>query len=117
MSKDSKTDKSFPEKFKRLFRFERGSVPGNREIRLTEELRAELGSDSPTSTRMKAIKELNELLATKKLEEVSNKDNYYESNKGMRILYAARCSLVVLHVFGTNLVCLLMVQVWLSLEY
>lgn len=69
MSKDAKTDKSFPEKFKRWFRLERGNIPGNREIRLTEELRAELGSESPTSTRMKAIKELNELLASRKLEE------------------------------------------------
>lgn len=69
MSKDSKTEKSFPEKFKRWFRLERGNIPGNREIRLTEELRAELGSESPTPTRIKAIKELDELLATKKLEE------------------------------------------------
>ncbi|KAK7072510.1 hypothetical protein SK128_014842, partial [Halocaridina rubra] len=72
MSKDSKPEKSFPEKFKRWFRLERGNVPGNREIRLTDELRAELGRESPTSTRIKAIKELNELLTTRRLEENGN---------------------------------------------
>ncbi|XP_047476530.1 tuberin-like isoform X2 [Penaeus chinensis] len=69
MSKDSKAERSFPERLKRWFRLDRGNVTGSREIRLTEELRAELGPESLTSTRIKAIKELNEVLASKKIEE------------------------------------------------
>lgn len=70
MSKDSKAERSFPERLKRWFRLDRGNVTGSREIRLTEELRAELGPESLTSTRIKAIKELSEVLASKKIEEV-----------------------------------------------
>ncbi|XP_069978306.1 tuberin isoform X7 [Penaeus vannamei] len=69
MSKDSKAERSFPERLKRWFRLDRGNVTGSREIRLTEELRAELGPESLTSTRIKAIKELSEVLASKKIEE------------------------------------------------
>lgn len=70
MSKDSKPEKSFPERLKRWFKLERGNVPGNREIRLTEELKYELSKESPISVRLKAIRELNEVLMSKKLEEV-----------------------------------------------
>lgn len=70
MSKDSKGDKSFPERLKRWFKLERGNFPGNRDIRLSEELKYELSSDAPVPVRIKAIRELHELLASKKLEEV-----------------------------------------------
>lgn len=71
MSKDSKGDKSFPERLKRWFKIERGNAPGVRDIRLTEELRLELSSDSPAPVRLKAIRELTEVLASRRLEEVS----------------------------------------------
>lgn len=70
MSKDSKGDKSFPERLKRWFKIERGNAPGVRDIRLTEELKLELSSDSPVLVRLKAIRELTEVLATRRLEEV-----------------------------------------------
>lgn len=70
MSKDSKGDKSFPERLKRWFKIERGNAPGVRDIRLTEELKLELSSESPAAVRLKAIKELNEVLASRRLEEV-----------------------------------------------
>ncbi|XP_050694251.1 tuberin-like isoform X2 [Eriocheir sinensis] len=69
MSKDSKGDKSFPERLKRWFKIERGNAPGVRDIRLTEELKLELSSDSPVLVRLKAIRELTEVLATRRLEE------------------------------------------------
>lgn len=69
MSKDSKGDKSFPERLKRWFKIERGNAPGVRDIRLTEELKLELSSDSPAPVRLKAIRELTEVLASKRLEE------------------------------------------------
>ncbi|KAG0720159.1 Tuberin [Chionoecetes opilio] len=69
MSKDSKGDKSFPERLKRWFKLERGNAPGVRDIRLTEELRLELSSDSPAAVRLKAIRELTEVLASRRLEE------------------------------------------------
>lgn len=71
MSKDSKGEKSFPERLKRWFKLERGNLPGSRDIRITDELKIELSNESPASIRIKAIKELNEVLASKKLEEVS----------------------------------------------
>ncbi|XP_071526638.1 tuberin-like [Panulirus ornatus] len=67
MSKDSRY--SFPERLKRWLKSECGNVPLNQHITLTEELRAELSSKSPASTRIKAIKELDELMSTRKLEE------------------------------------------------
>ncbi|KAK4309742.1 hypothetical protein Pmani_018669 [Petrolisthes manimaculis] len=69
MSKDSKGDKSFPERLKRWFKLERGNFPGNRDIRLSEELKYELSSEAPVSVRIKAIRELHELLVSRKLEE------------------------------------------------
>ncbi|XP_071526636.1 tuberin-like [Panulirus ornatus] len=69
MSKDSKGEKSFPERLKRWFKLERGNLPGSRDIRITDELKIELSNESPVPVRIKAIKELNEVLASKKLEE------------------------------------------------
>ncbi|XP_045114580.1 tuberin-like isoform X4 [Portunus trituberculatus] len=69
MSKDSKGDKSFPERLKRWFKIERGNAPGARDIRLTEEIKLELSSSSPAAVRLKAIRELTEVLAARKLEE------------------------------------------------
>ncbi|XP_042230186.1 tuberin-like isoform X2 [Homarus americanus] len=69
MNKDSKPEKSFPERLKRWFKLERGNLPGSRDIRLTEELKIELSNESPVAVRIKAIRELNEVLASRKLEE------------------------------------------------
>nr|XP_045602485.1 tuberin-like [Procambarus clarkii] len=69
MSKDNKPEKSFPERLKRWFKIERGNFPGCRYIRLTEELKTELGNESPVAVRLKAIRELNEVLISRKLEE------------------------------------------------
>lgn len=69
MSKDSKPEKSFPERLKRWFKIERGNLPGCRYIRLTEELKTELSNESPVPVRLKAIRELTEVLASRKMAE------------------------------------------------
>nr|XP_045602296.1 tuberin-like isoform X2 [Procambarus clarkii] len=61
--------KSFPDRLKRWLKLDSGNVLPDQRISLTEELSCELGVESPTPTRMKAIKELDELLSVKILEE------------------------------------------------
>nr|XP_053653234.1 tuberin-like [Cherax quadricarinatus]XP_053653235.1 tuberin-like [Cherax quadricarinatus] len=65
----SKDKGKFPERLKRWFRTDRGNVPPGLRITVTKELITELSSASPLATRLKAITELTELLATRKLPE------------------------------------------------
>ena len=73
MNKDNKNERSFPERFKKWLKFERKNPSGAREFRVSDEVKVELGSESSSVNRLRAIKDLTEILSTQKLEEVSLK--------------------------------------------
>ncbi|KAG8222545.1 hypothetical protein J437_LFUL004581 [Ladona fulva] len=64
-------EKPFHEKLKQFFRINRGNYKGRADVSLTPELEKELSSENPTHSRIKAIKELSDLVVSSRLEDNS----------------------------------------------
>lgn len=75
MSSKDKENKSVQDKLKQLFRLHKGnlgSLVRRGDFVLTAEIEKELSTESPLSTRIRAIKSLTDTVLANKLEEVNS---------------------------------------------
>lgn len=83
-NKDGKNEKEKPfhERLKKFLKSDKKNLKPIPEIKITDEIRHDLSSHSPLETRLKTIKDIQETVQVKKLQDVSIKRvNYLDSTK------------------------------------